>query len=115
MPIHDPDRWAEVIAGTDSRPVSGQARAYCGPAHGQQWPVIGPEPPAWVELPCGASSARYRLVRQPRTGRPAHDQLGNYFYLPMSGDHTAPPPGIAPHVITSPQGSAPDGPRDTCP
>src|SRR4051794_31841106 len=111
MPIREPDQEAEVILGPDSRPVSGQGRAYCGPAHGQQWPVIGREPPAWVELPCGASSALYRLVRQPRTGRPAHDQLGNFFYVPMSGDHTAPLPDTQPRVITLPQGDAADGPR----
>jgi hypothetical protein len=105
MPIHDADRGTEVVPGPGSRPVSNQGRAYCGPAHGQQWPVIGREPPAWVELPCGVSSAIYRLVRQPRTGRPAQDQLGNFFYVPMNGDHTEP------RVITLPQGDAADGPR----
>ncbi len=45
MRIHDPDREAEVIPGPGIRPDSSQGRAYCGPAHGQQWPVIGREPP----------------------------------------------------------------------
>ena len=43
------------------------------------------EPPAQVELPGGASSALYRLVRQPGSGRPARDQLGNYVYVPTIG------------------------------
>lgn len=114
MPMHDAGRGAEVVPGPGSRPVSDQGRAYCGPAHGQQWPVIGREPPAWVELPCGASSALYRLVRQPRTGRPAQDQLGNFFYVPMNGDHTALPPDTEPRVIAfPPQRDGPDGPRPT--
>ncbi len=99
MPIHDPNRGAEVIPGPGTRPDSGRGRAYCGPAHGQQWPVIGREPPPWVELPCGASSVLYRLVRQPRTGRPARDQLGNYLYVPMIDRHTAPPADTEPRVI----------------
>jgi hypothetical protein len=52
-----------------------------------------------VELPCGASSVLYRLVRQPRTGRPARDQLGNYLYVPMIDRHTAPPADTEPRVI----------------
>jgi len=104
VPIRNPDRGAEVIPGPGSRPVSGQGRAYCGPAHGQQWPVIDREPPAWVELPCGASSALYRLVRQPRTGRPARDQLGNYLYVPMTGDRTPPSADTEPRVIAFPRG-----------
>lgn len=111
MPIHDPHREAEVIPGPGRRPVTGQGRAYCGPAHGQQWSVIGREPPAWVELPCGASSALYRLVRQPRTGRPARDELGNLLYVPMAGEHKAPPTDTAPSVLAFPQGDGPDGPR----
>jgi hypothetical protein len=114
VPIQDPDRGAEVILGPGGRPVRDQGRAYCGPAHGQQWPVIGREPPAWVELPCGDSSALYRLVRQPRTGRPARDQLGNFLYVLMTGDRTAPPADAEPRVIPfPPRGGEPDGPRPT--
>ena len=115
MPIHDPDRGAEVIPGPGTRPVSGQARAYCGPAHGQQWPVIGREPPVWVELPCGASSALYRLVRQPRSRRPARDELGNLLYVPMTGDHIAPSTDDAPRIIAFPQDGEADGPCPTSP
>lgn len=60
------------------------ARAYCGPAHGQQWTVDPGLPPARVELPVGASSCHYRLVRQRRSGRPARDELGNLLYVPMT-------------------------------
>jgi hypothetical protein len=74
--------------GAGIRPVSHESCAYCGPAHGQRWTVTEPQPPAWVELPVGASSAPYRLVGQPGTGRPARDQLGNYLYVPIVGDQT---------------------------
>lgn len=69
--------------GTERLVVTPEARAYGGSAHGQQWPVRGHEPPAWVELPVGASSCFYRVARQPRTGRPARDHLGNYLYVPI--------------------------------
>jgi hypothetical protein len=49
-----------------------------------QWTVTGPEPPAWVELPSGASSALYRLVRRRHFTRPARDNFGNYPYVPMT-------------------------------
>ncbi|RBY95401.1 hypothetical protein DQ237_15210 [Blastococcus sp. TF02-8] len=66
-----------------------EARAYCGPAHGQRWTVDASEPPAWVELPVSESSCLYRLVRQRRTGRPARDDLGNVLYVPMTGGSQA--------------------------
>jgi hypothetical protein len=65
-------------------PGGSDARAYGGPAHGQQWALEENEPPAWIELAIGAASCLYRLVRQPRTGRPAHDYLGNYLYVPIA-------------------------------
>ena len=111
MPSHPPEPEDEVIPGPGRRSVSGQGRAYCGPAHGQQWPVIGLEPPARVEVRCGASSALYRLVRQPRTGRPAHDQLGNFLYVPMAGEHSVPPADTDARVIPFPPGGRPDGSR----
>ena len=74
---------SNVVPGPGHVRPTAAARAYCGPAHGQEWP-IGPEgPPAWVELPCGRSSCVYRLVRHPRTGRPARDHRGNYLYVPI--------------------------------
>jgi hypothetical protein len=88
MPIPFPQPRSKVVPGPGCRPVSSEARAYCGPAHGAQWTVTDPEPPAWVELPCGASSALYRLVRRPHSARPVRDGLGNYLYVPMTGDPT---------------------------
>jgi hypothetical protein len=80
-----PDEPSNVLPGPGRRVVSSQARAYCGPAHGMQWTVAGQEPPAWVELPWGASSVLYRLVRRPHSHRPARDQLGYYLYVPLTG------------------------------
>ena len=77
---HLPDRAA----------VGSDARAYCGAAHGAQWTVDPVEPPPWVELPTGSSSSLYRLVRHPRTGRPARDYLGDLLYVPVV-DGAAPP------------------------
>ena len=77
---------SNIVPGPGHVRPTAAARAYCGPAHGQQWP-IGPEgPPAWVELPGGSSSCPYRLVRHPRTGRPARDHRGNYLYVPIVVD-----------------------------
>ena len=86
-----PDPQGTVIDGPGRRPISDQGRAYCGSAHGQQWTVTDRDPPDWVELPIGSSSVLYRLARQPRSGRPARDQLGNYLYVPMHA-HASPAP-----------------------
>src|SRR5688572_9326111 len=72
------DTWPVSVPGDP------QARAYGGAAHGHEWPVDDDDPPAWIELPVGVSSCLYRLVRQPRTGRPAHDYRGNYLYVPIA-------------------------------
>jgi hypothetical protein len=80
-----PDEPSNVLPGPGLRVLSSQARAYCGPAHGMQWTVAGQEPPAWVELPWGTSSVLYRLVRRPRSHRPARDHLGYYLYVPLTG------------------------------
>ena len=72
----------------DRTPVGSQGRAYCGPAHGQHWSVDPVEPPPWVELPTGSTSSLYRLVRHPRTGRPARDYLGNLLYVPLADGAT---------------------------
>lgn len=85
MANRDSEPVSNVIPGPGVRPVSRESKAYCGPAHGQQWPVAGAQPSAWVELPVGASSALYRLVRHRATGRPVRDHLGNYLYVPMAG------------------------------
>ena len=68
--MSDPDTLATIVP-MHHRPATREAQAYCGAAHGQQWPVTEATPPAWVELPTGATTALYRLVRNPRTARPA--------------------------------------------
>ena len=92
MTLPHPDSGGSVIDGPGRRPTNGQGRAYCGAAHGQQWTIVDGDPPDWVELPIGASSVLYRLARQPRSGRPARDQFGNYLYVPMHADASPPPP-----------------------
>lgn len=106
MPNPEDDRRDNVIPGPGSWGRVHEARAYSGPAHGQQWPVTDHEPPAWVELPIGAGSVLYRLVRQPRSRRPARDQLGNYLYVPMAG--TAPAESVdgQPQAISSRRSAA---------
>ncbi|TKJ16856.1 hypothetical protein [Blastococcus sp. CCUG 61487] len=80
------DEPAAVLDGPGRRPAIDQARAYCGTAHGQVWPVDRRHLPLWVELPVDVSTALYRLVLRPRTGRPARDQHGNYLYVPLLTD-----------------------------
>ena len=77
---------SNIVPGPGHVRPTAAARAYCGPAHGQQWPVGQEGPPAWVELPGGSSPCLYRLVRHPRTGRPARDHRGNYLYVPIVVD-----------------------------
>jgi hypothetical protein len=61
---------------------SGQARAYCGPAHGRSWSLTrDTTPPGTVELMVGGQQFRYRLAYNPMTRRPARDHLGNYLYI----------------------------------
>lgn len=90
MTSHEDD--TDVVGARRRGDVRAQprARAYTGPAHGLEWTVGREGPAPWVELPLGAASCLYRLVRQRRTGWPARDQLGNYLYVPISG--AAPPP-----------------------
>lgn len=65
--------------------VAMRARAYCGPAHGCGWTVGCDAPLAeQVELAADTGTSSYRLVRDPRTGRPAHDRHGNFVYMPQS-------------------------------
>jgi hypothetical protein len=77
---------SNVVPGPGHVRPTAAARAYCGPAHGQQWPIGREGPPARVELPGGSSMCPYRLVRHPRTGRPARDHRGNYLYVPIVVD-----------------------------
>ena len=59
-----------------------RARAYCGEAHQAEWRLPGWPPAELVELPTGAAPLRYRLVRDPVTGVPAHDRRGALVYVP---------------------------------
>ncbi|WP_209313824.1 transaldolase [Blastococcus sp. TF02A-35] len=110
MSNSDGEPSGNVIRGPDSWDRGHEARAYSGPAHGQQWQVIDPEPPAWVELPVGAASALYRLVRQPRSHRPARDQLGNYLYVPMTDAPHEPMDGRTPDSSSPPSSIGIDPP-----
>lgn len=68
-------------------PAPSPARAYCGPAHGHCWTVdVDGSPPDLVELPVESRPVRYRLTRQPSTGLPVRDHLGNYLYVPVQHD-----------------------------
>lgn len=113
MPNSEHEPPSNVIPGPGRR-AGREARAYSGPAHGQQWPVTDPEPPAWVELPTGAASALYRLVRHPRSHRPARDQLGNYVYVPMTSA-PAEPGDDQPLVIAFPRSRTATGRSDKSP
>jgi hypothetical protein len=93
-------------------PRAQDARAYGGPAHGQEWSVEGDQPPSWVELPTGASSCLYRLARHPRTGRPARDPHGNYLYVPIAAVPTRQLPADVPRVLPFPPGGRAGRRRD---
>jgi hypothetical protein len=62
-----------------------QAQAYCGPAHGQRWPVEpGDGPSDVVELLTPGGICSYRLLVHPGTHAPARDHQGRYPYLPAA-------------------------------
>lgn len=75
---------------SDVQPVSagpgrgglGRARAYSGDAHHQEWVVCRDEPPEYVDLPVATGTQRYRLVRNPVTGRVALDPEGALVFVP---------------------------------
>jgi hypothetical protein len=72
-----------------------QAQAYCGPAHGQRWPVeagSGPLDVVQVQTPAGICS--YRLLMHPRTRGPARDHQGRYPYLPVALAAVQAPSGV---------------------
>ena len=68
-------------SGTPTRAISvdsGQARAYCEPAHERSWTLTrDTTPPGTVELMVGGQQFHCRLAFNPRTRRPALDHLGN--------------------------------------
>ena len=84
MSAREPEPQSNIRQPPDRAAISSDARAYGGPAHGQEWTVDPVEPPPWVELHTGFSSSLYRLARHPRTGRPARDYLGNLLYVPIT-------------------------------
>jgi hypothetical protein len=50
--------------------------------------VFGDQPPEVVDLPVPEGVLRYRLVRHPRTGRPARDVEGALVFIPVRGSGT---------------------------
>jgi hypothetical protein len=58
------------------------ARAYGGDAHHVECAVPAEPPPQYLDLPVGRGTRRYRLVRHPRTGRPARDPSGALVFVP---------------------------------
>jgi len=101
--VEDPDA-STLGPGTSPMTVAtGRARAYCGPAHGRQWTVDADEPPACVELSVGPTSCLYRLVRQRRNRRPAHDEMGNLLYVHVADRSPNPPePVLAGRILSVP-------------
>ena len=77
---------ARTSRRASSRPQ--RARAYCGPAHRHGWTVFGDQPPEVVDLPVPEGIQRYRLVRHPRTGRPARDVEGALVFIPVRASGT---------------------------
>jgi hypothetical protein len=70
-----------VGAGT-ARGGLVRARAYSGDAHHHEWAVPRDEPPEYVDLPVATGTQRYRLVRNPVTGRVAVDPEGALVFVP---------------------------------
>jgi hypothetical protein len=78
--------------------ASRLARAYCGPAHGQSWPLSEhAPPPADVVLRVATQSLTYRLIRHPGSHRPARDRSGHYLYMPVLYRTRGPVPQRASH------------------
>lgn len=70
-------------AGADTaRGAEVRARAYSGDAHHHEWTVPRDEPPEYVDLPVATGTQRYRLVRNPVTGRVALDPEGALVFVP---------------------------------
>jgi hypothetical protein len=61
-----------------------RAKAYCGPAHGRGWTIIGEHTlPERVVLDAAGGVHSYRLVHDLRLRRAARDQHGDYLYMPV--------------------------------
>ena len=61
-----------------------RAKAYCGPAHGQDWTIIGGHTiPERVDLDAAGGVHSYQLVHDLRLRRAARDQHGDYLYMPV--------------------------------
>ncbi len=71
-----------------------RARAYCGDAHHQECTVPADDPPQYLELPVPTGTRRYRLVRDPTTGRPAQDPGGALVFVPARESATGSPPEL---------------------
>lgn len=82
------------------------ARACSGEAHGASWTTkAGQDLPGEVEVdvPGRDGSVRYRLARQPRTGRPVKDSQGAYLYLPVPDRRPGEPTPAAGSAGTAPE------------
>ena len=69
---------------TSTRAHAARAAAYCGPAHGLNWPIDDSAPAELVELSVRGKPTWYRLARHPRTGAPATDRVSRLLYVPAS-------------------------------
>ncbi|MGZ4523971.1 MAG: hypothetical protein ACXVGN_10730 [Mycobacteriaceae bacterium] len=74
---------AAITAGHAGTAV--RAKAYCGPAHGQGWAIVGDGQtiPERVGLDAAGGVYSYQLVHDLRLGRVARDDHGNYLYMPV--------------------------------
>jgi hypothetical protein len=73
---------AQPVSTSAGRGGRVRARAYSGDAHHHEWVVFSDEPPEYVDLPVPAGTQRYRLVRNPLTGRVAVDPQGALVFVP---------------------------------
>ncbi len=88
-----------ITCAPASAMVAAHAKAYCGPAHGQSWVIDDVHSlPEQLDLEFDGAVHVYRLVHDPRAGRPARDHSGNYLYMPVSygGAPSAVGPSAAP-------------------
>jgi hypothetical protein len=79
----NPVRMLAVITAAPTG-TAVRAKAYCGPAHGRGWTIIGGHTiPERVDLDAAGGVHSYQLVHDPRLGRAARDQHGDYLYMPV--------------------------------
>ena len=77
--------WASAslrMAAAAPEPAPQRARAYCGAAHHVAWTLTPGDVPEHVDIPVGAGTEPYRLVRDPLTGEPARDLRGALVFVP---------------------------------